>query len=184
MERHPFPTTFTLHTTPLRTTPPLPGAAITYLKRSDLTIRASEALETYSNNKTTTPAALHYLRTHHESPIYPHHHHKRQTTYIINTNTINNPSLRSKEKYQTTITRLHSYAATIGTQLFALLVPLQNKYEWNIPNTRPDRYPFLEAIPNATEKIIDAIKSRRSKETPRDHTSLQPTVRTGMDSLQ
>jgi hypothetical protein len=62
------------------------------------------------------------------------------------------------------LTRLHSYATTIGTQLSALLVPLQNKFEWHISNTRPDQYPFrLEAIPNATEKIINVINITHSK---------------------
>jgi hypothetical protein len=146
------------------------AAAITYLNRHDLTIRASETLITYSINKTATHAALqaleHYLCTPHTS--------KTQTTliittnaklaHIINTNTINNPTLRSKEKYQMILTRLHSYATTASTHLSALLVPLQNKFEWHISNTRPDQYPFrLEAIPNATVKIINVINTTHSK---------------------
>jgi hypothetical protein len=59
------------------------------------------------------------------------------------------------------LTRLHSYATTISTQLFALLVPLQNKFEWHISNIRPRPIPI--AIPNATEKIIEAIKMTHSK---------------------
>jgi hypothetical protein len=88
-------------------------AAITYLNRNDLTIQASETLITY--NKTATHAALH-------KPLNitstPHTQAKPKLPFIIttnaklahtiNTNTINNPALRPKEKYQMILTGLHS----------------------------------------------------------------------------
>jgi hypothetical protein len=80
--------------------------AITYLNKSDLSRQA------YGNLNTATHAALqgleHYLRSPNTSIA--------KTTliittgpklaHLINTNTFNNPALRSKEKYQSILRRI------------------------------------------------------------------------------
>jgi len=144
--------------------------SITYLNKSDLSIRATETKQAYGDLNTATHAALqgleHYLRTPNTSIA--------KTTliittspklaHIINTNTFSNPALRSKEKYQSILRRISNYATSTDSHLIALLIPLENKHEWHISNTSPDNYTHpLDTIPNATRKIINAVNTTHAK---------------------